>query len=125
MSQQEVCVICQETPGENFVNLGCCKQKCCVTCFVKWMRIGNTCPTCRHVHAPKPEKPKPEIIRVVEREPVREYITSEMFQKAGQICWNNDLHLIRGLDKAAQNKAIELAKMMAVRVTNLANGVEE
>lgn len=125
MSQQEVCVICQETPGESFVNLGCCKQKCCVTCFVKWMRIGNTCPTCRDVHAPKPEKPKPEIIRVVEREPVRKYITPEMFQEAGQICWNNDLHLIRGLDRAAQDKAIELAKMMAVRVTNLANGVEE
>ena len=48
-----------------------------------------------------------------------------MFQEAGQICWNNDLHLIRGLDRAAQDKAIELAKMMAVRVTNLANGVEE
>ena len=124
MSQQEVCVICQETPGESFVNLGCCKQKCCVTCFVKWMRIGNTCPTCRHVHAPKPEKPKPEIIRVVEREPVRQPVTLELYQKAIQICWNNDLHLVRGLDRAVQDKAVDLARKMAMHVANVANGLE-
>lgn len=124
MSQQEVCVICQETPGESVVNLGCCKQKCCVTCFVKWMRIGNTCPTCRHVHAPKPEKPKPEIIRVVEREPVRQPVTLELYQKAIQICWNNDLHLVKGLDRAVQDKAVDLARKMAMHVANVANGLE-
>ena len=124
MSQQEVCVICQETPGESFVNLGCCKQKCCVTCFVKWMRIGNTCPTCRHVHAPKPEKPKPEIIRVVEREPDRVRVTDELFQKAVQICWNNDLYILRDVDDSGKKIAIELAKKMAMHVANVANGLE-
>lgn len=124
MSQQEVCVICQETPGESFVNLGCCKQKSCVTCFVTWMRIGNTCPTCRHVHAPKPEKRKQEIIRIVEQQTMRVRVTEDLFQKAGQLCWNNDLHLIRDLEKDAQGKAIELAKRMAMHVANVANGIE-
>ena len=124
MSQQEVCVICQETPGENFVNLGCCKQKSCVTCFVKWMRIGNTCPTCRHVHAPKPEKPKKEIIRIVEQQPMRVRVTEDLFKKAVQLCWNNDLHLVRDFEKDAQCKAIELAKRMAIHVANVANDLE-
>ena len=88
------------------------------------MRIGNTCPTCRHVHAPKPEKPKPEIIRVVEREPVRQPVTLELYQKAIQICWNNDLHLVKGLDRAVQDKAVDLARKMAMHVANVANGLE-
>lgn len=124
MTQPEVCVICQETTSESFVNLGCCKQKCCVPCFVKWMRIGNTCPTCRHVHAPKPDKPKPEIIQTQEHTPVRVRVTNEMFQKACQLCWNNDLHIIKEIREDGVDLAIELARRMAMHVANVANGVE-
>jgi hypothetical protein len=89
------------------------------------MRIGNTCPTCRQVHAPKPEKPKPQIIRIVEQEHVQQQrITNEMFQKAVQLCWNKDLHLLKNIDSVAQKKAIELARMMSIRVANVANGIE-
>ncbi len=121
MSQPEICVICQETPGESFVNLGCCKKKCCVTCFVQWMRVGNTCPMCRHEHAPKPEKPRN--IQPVEQ-PVRPTITREVLKKAVHKCWDNDLHLLKGFNDREKKIAIDLAKIMASRVANVANGFE-
>ena len=123
MNQQEVCVICHNTPGESFVNLGCCKQKCCVTCFVTWMRIGNTCPTCRHVHAPKPEKPKQQIIQPVQ-EPVRVNVTREALKRAVQACWKKDLYILKEVDDSGRKIAIALAKKMAAHVANVANGLE-
>jgi len=39
------------------VNLSCCSQKTCTECFILWMRKANTCPTCRHVHASRPQEP--------------------------------------------------------------------
>lgn len=94
MSQPEMCVICQETPGESFVNLGCCKKMLCHlfrAMDAHREHLSNVSSrTCT-----KPEKPRN--IQPVEQ-PVRPTITREVLKKAVHKCWDNDLHLLKGFN---------------------------
>ena len=112
MSEKK-CVICQELAGENFVNLGCCKQKCCINCFVTWMRINNTCPTCRHVHAEKPVEQS--------RKTGTTFITMSQLQEIAQKCWDDNWHLMEGKDTDTIQLAVDLSKHMATSMKTWVN----